>query len=244
VFVPNWGCKSGGVYDGNVAEVPSVPSCFFLNLSEPSPAVRKSRQKKARRIRHSPAASVDVPPAFSFCARQRRVEHTAFSLKQQRCPRCGQVETLNRHSLLHGNDPTQASGQAVRGQRVFCSNRGQRGGCGKTFSLVLADILPRHTLTALRVWSWLVEVLAGLSFKAAAEKLRLPFALETIYRMRRGLQRGLDRVRTRLCREQSPPVSTHTDPLLQTVEHLRAVFPDCECPLAAFQLRFQHPFLG
>jgi hypothetical protein len=99
-------------------------------------------------------------------------------------------------------------------------------------------------LTASLVWQWLVAVLAGLSIKAAAEKLRLPFALETVYRLRRGLRRCLASVRTRLCREQSPPVSTHTDPLLQTVEHLRAVFRDSECPPAAFQLRFQHPFLG
>ena len=127
---------------------------------------------------------------------------------------------------------------------MFCSNRGQRGGCGKTFSLVLAEVLPRHTLTASLVWRLLVQVLAGLSLKAAAENVRLPFALETIYRLRRSLQRGLDRVRTWLCREQSPPVSTHTDPLLQTVVHLRTVFPDSECPLATFQLHFQHPFLG
>ena len=127
---------------------------------------------------------------------------------------------------------------------MFCSNRGQRGGCGKTFSVVLAEVLPRHTLTASLVWRWLVKVLAGLSFKAAAEKLRLPFALETVYRLRRRLRHGLHKVRTRLCREQSPPASAHTDPLLQTVEHLRAVFPDRECPLAAFQLHFQCPFLG
>jgi len=190
------------------------------------------------------AVNRDVPPAFSFCARRSRVAGTVFSLKQQRCPRCGQVETLNRHSLLRGNNPAQASGQVVRGQRVFCSNRGQRGGCGKTFSIVLADILPRHTLKASLVWPWLVGLLAGLSVKAVVEKLRLPFALETIYRLRRRLQRGLDRVRTRLCREQSPPVSGQTDPLLQTVEHLRTVFPASVCPAADFQLHFQHPFLG
>ena len=127
---------------------------------------------------------------------------------------------------------------------MFCSNRGQRGGCGKTFSLVLAEVLPRHTLNASLVWRWLLELLAGLSVKAAVEKVRLPFALETIYRLRHRLQRRLDQVRTRLCREQSPPVSRQTQPLLQTVEHLRAVFPDNVCPPADFQLRFQHPFLG
>ena len=85
-------------------------------------------------------------------------------------------------------------------------NRGQRGGCGKTFSFVLADVLLRHTLTASLVWRWLVEVMAGLSLKAAAEKLRLPFALETVYRLRRGLRQCLASMRTRLCLEQSPPV--------------------------------------
>jgi len=109
---------------------------------------------------------------------------------------------------------------------------------------VLAEVLPRHTLNASLVWRWLLELLAGLSVKAAVEKVRLPFALETIYRLRHRLQRRLDQVRTRLCREQSPPVSRQTQPLLQTVEHLRAVFPDNVCPPADFQLRFQHPFLG
>jgi len=153
------------------------------------------------------------------------------------------VETLNRHSILRGNDPAQTCGQSLRGQRVFCSNRGQRGGCGQTFSLVLADVLPRHTLTAALVWRWLVELLAGLSIKAAVEKLRLPFALETLYRLRRRWQRGLAEVRPRLCREQPPPVSGQTDPLWQTVEHLRAVFPASACPLADFQLHFQQPLL-
>jgi hypothetical protein len=69
------------------------------------------------------------------------------------------------------------------------------------------------------VWRWLVEVLAALSATAVAEKLRLPFVLETIYRLRRGLRRSLDLVQTRLCREQPPSASKDTDPLLQTVEH-------------------------
>ena len=70
----------------------------------------------------------------------------------------------------------------MRGQRVFCSNRGRRGGCGGTFSIFLAEVLPRHTFTATLVWPWLLERLAGLSLKAAADKLRLPFALESVCR--------------------------------------------------------------
>jgi hypothetical protein len=151
---------------------------------------------------------------------------------------------LNRHSRALGNDPLVADGETVRGQRVYCSNRGLRGGCGRTFAFFLADVLPRHTLRASLVWPWLVQWLAGLSLKAAAEKLRLPFALETIYRLGRGLRRRLDGLRTRLCREQSPAASTHSDPLRQTVEHLQTVFAGSSCPPADFQLRFQMPFLG
>jgi hypothetical protein len=186
----------------------------------------------------------DVPFAFSFCARRSGVEREAFSLKQSPCPHCGCLGSLNRHSRSVGNDPNTVDGETFRGQRVFCSNRGQRGGCGRTFAFFLADVLPRHTLTASLMWPWLVKLLAGLSLKAAAEKLRLPFALETMYRLRRSLRHGLDQVRTRLCREQSPPVSAQSDPLLQTVEHLRRVFPGGACPPADFQLRFQRPFLG
>jgi hypothetical protein len=187
---------------------------------------------------------VDVPFAFSFCARRPGVKVAAFSLKQSPCPHCGCIGSLNRHSRALGNDPQAADGETFRGQRVYCSNRGLRGGCGRTFALFLADILPRHTLTASLVWPWLVKLLAGLSLKAAAEKLRLSFALETVGRWRRNLRHGLDQIRTRLCREQPPPASAHADPLLQTVEHLRRVFPAGDCPPADFQRHFQRPFLG
>jgi hypothetical protein len=174
------------------------------------------------------ARSLDVSSAISFCTGLSGVERAAFSLKQSPCPHCGCIGSLNRHSRALGNDPNVTAGQAFRGKRVFCSNRGQRGGCGRTFAFFLADVLPRHTLTASLLWPWLVKLLAGLSFKAAAEKLR----------------QCLASVRTRLCREQSPPVSSQADPLLQTMEHLRVVFSGSDCPPADFQLHFQRPFLG
>jgi hypothetical protein len=134
--------------------------------------------------------------------------------------------------------------RAVRGQRVFCSNRGQRGGCGRTFSIFLAEVLPRHTFRASFLWNWLIQWLASVSLKAAVEKLRLPFVLETVYRLRRQLRGRLDRLRSLLCREQKPPQSAQSDPLLQTAEHLRAVFARAVCPPAEFQVHFQRPFLG
>lgn len=65
-----------------------------------------------------------------------------------------------------------------------------------------------------------------------------------MYRLRRNLRRKLDSIRIRLCRQQAPPSSSQSDPLLQTVEHLQAVFPGTECAPSAFQFRFQRSFLG
>ena len=127
---------------------------------------------------------------------------------------------------------------------MFCSDRGQRGGCGKTFSLFFADVLPRHTFTAQLLCALLRALLGGATLKAAAETLRLPFSLEAIYGLVRRLRRRLDAVRSLLGREQSVPASTQTDPLLQTLEHLQTLFPPNTCVLAAYQRHFQQAFLG
>jgi hypothetical protein len=165
-------------------------------------------------------------------------------LKQLCCPQCGAVGTLNRHSKLFGNDPDRPDGRSLRGQRVWCSNRGVRGGCGNSFSIVLDEVLPRHSVTATLVWQWLLQLLAGSSLQAAVEALRPPFALETFYRLRRQLRQRLDSLRATLCGEQAPPASAQADPFLHTLEHLQSVFARAECPLAAFQAQFQLPFLG
>jgi hypothetical protein len=151
---------------------------------------------------------------------------------------------LNRHSFLYGNDPAKSDGQQLRGQRVYCCDRGQRGGCGHTFSIFLADALPRHSVTATWLWKLLLQLLAGASLKAAAESLAVPFALETLYGLRQRLRRRLETLRPLLCQRQKPPLSSDTDPLLHTVRHLEALFPQAACPVQEFQLLFARPLMG
>ena len=152
---------------------------------------------------------------------------------------------MNRHSILYGNNPAKNDGSRLsRGQRVFCSDRGGRGGCGKTFPIFLAGVLPRHTVGATLLGKLLIEFLANARIKTAVQNLRLPFALETIYHLLQRLRQHLPDIRCRLCRRQKVPVSSHADPLGQTVEHLQAAFPKSLCPVSDFQLSFQHPFLG
>jgi hypothetical protein len=151
---------------------------------------------------------------------------------------------LNRHSRILGNDPDHADQQRSRGQRAYCSDRGQRGGCGRTVALYLAEVLPRHSVTAALLVQLLIGLLAGASLKAAAEALRTPFAAETFYRLRRCLRRRLDLLRSCLCRVKPAPASHQSEPLLQTAEHLHAIFSAELCAVTAFQLHFQQPVMG
>ncbi|MDR0353836.1 MAG: hypothetical protein LBI02_11025 [Opitutaceae bacterium] len=138
----------------------------------------------------------------------------------------------------------------MRGQRVYCSNRNRRGGCGRTFAICLAEALPRHGVDAAALSRLLAALLAGQSLKAAAEAVRTPFALETFYHLCARMRRRLDALRVLLCRDTAPPACVSADAFPQTLAHLRATFlaanpgADMSGMCAWFQMRFQRPFLG
>ena len=225
-------------------KVPPAPSSLFFNHDQPSTAacaVEKSLDAWSQFWQQRPDVEVQN---FSFPGRSQGVAGRAFSLKQQRCPHCGCAESLNRHNKLYGNDPERAGAQAQRGQRVFCSNRGQRGGCGKTFSVFLAQVLPRHTVQAGQLWHLLQELLQGTSIQAAVQALRLPFVLGTVYGLLRRLRQRLDGVRCALRQRQKEPQSSQSDPLLHTAEHLQSVFREALCPVSQFQTVFEQPLMG
>lgn len=149
---------------------------------------------------------------------------------------------LNRHSKLHGNDLADPAGKSFRGQRAFCSNRARRGGCGRTVSIFLHRVLPRHTLTAALFWQVLRAMLGGASLQSAAQAL--PLAVDTFRGACRRLRGRLDAVRTALCGAQRPAPSNQALPLRQTLEHLQAVFPHSAVPFEDYQSRFQLPLMG
>jgi len=160
------------------------------------------------------------------------------------CPHCETIGTLNRHSRLFGNDPATAQARLQRGQRVYCSNRGNRQGCGRSSSVFLANTLPRYTFDASLLWRLLSHWLGSGSIQATTEELQQPFGLDTIYSLFRGLRRSIQRWRAKLSSLSDPPASLQTDPLGQTIEHFQTAFVGRENPLQEFQIRFQLPLMG
>jgi hypothetical protein len=166
-------------------------------------------------------------------------------LKQVACPHCHQVGFLNRHGYLRGYCE-DTSETMIRGWRVFCSDRRPEGsrGCGRTYSLLLAHLLHRRSITTLNAWKFLTAVLLGLTLAAAWFTVVGKSAVECAHHLWNSWKRAQGAIRSRLSAMSFPPKSTQTDPLFQPLEHLQALFPKHPNPMAAFQIYFQKPFFS
>jgi hypothetical protein len=161
------------------------------------------------------------------------------SLKLRHCPHCKRSGNLNAHGYLRGYGEGN-QGNAVRARRIYCSNRGRRLGCGKTHSYFHAQVIPRLSLTATTLWSFLFLVLSGVSRKTAHQTSLAPGSSQRIWDRCIKAQ-GL--LRRNLCLLAQPPPTLFVSPFLQVVRHLLDAFPDSPCPISAYQSAFQIPFL-
>lgn len=160
-------------------------------------------------------------------------------LKSAPCPKCRAVSNLICHGYLRGYGECGIA-KVIRGWRIYCSNRYRRRGCGRTYSILLAQFLYRRTLTSARLWSFFDGLLSGLNLKAAWEKVISPFSLECAYRIWNAFKRAQFILRSNLCRvSEIAQSSLIKDPLLQPIEQMRSLFLDSACPVSAYQMRFQ-----
>ncbi len=155
-------------------------------------------------------------------------------LKHTPCPHCQKVGTLIRHGFLYGWDET--SKQATeRARRIFCSNRNQRHGCGRTFSVWLADKIRRLGLTTGGLWRFLQRAVAD-GIRAASRGFDCPLCDRTLLRLWKRFKHGQSKIRTALFGCCPPPeMRTEDRPAAQVLAHLQAAFPDAPCPIATFQ---------
>ena len=159
-----------------------------------------------------------------------------FGLKLAPCPHCRQTGALIGHGFLRGY-AERDSEVVVRGRRVFCSNRGARPGCGRTFPVLLCTVLSGFVLRTLTLFCFATAVLVGLTRRAAwLREARGTLSLSSGYRLWQRLCAAQSTLRARLCRAAPPPDSPAREPLAQLLLHLRLVVGESEGdPFAAFQ---------
>ena len=182
---------------------------------------------------------------FHFVRDAQELKTRLFPSSSQRCPHCGCVGTLNRHSRSSGNDPANSQRPGCPGPAgVLFQSRAAR----RLRAAPFRSSWPRFCRGTRSRPRWCgsgwCNCWPGFRSRRRPRSCGCPLRWKRSIGCGANCAGGWTSVRTRLCREQPPPASTQSDPLLQTVEHLQAVFPRSACPPAEFQLHFQHPFLG
>jgi hypothetical protein len=177
-----------------------------------------------------------------FCTEEEGQAHRV-GIKQRRCPCCGEIGFLICHGHLWGY-AAPTSEMRRRGHRFFCSNRGNREGCGHTYSILFTRCLPRRQLSAPQLDELIDHLLRGSCRGRARSAAGFPFSLQHVYGVWKTLRTNMPRLRALLCRLCFPPRVRRSEPLLQLFEHLRAAFAHAPSPIEAFQHRFDEPFLA
>lgn len=179
-----------------------------------------------------------------ICSSQEDFDAFLKDLKLKPCPYCKTVGTLNRHGFLRGYAEHRFQQKCVRGRRVFCSNRNGARGCGRTFSVCLADKLKRFCLTAPRLWAFLKQVVRGDSKRQAFRGLQFGLSDSASYRIWQRFLESQSAIRTSLCSLCRPPDIPSDKPAELTLAHLEAAFEAHPLdPISAFQATLQVSFL-
>jgi hypothetical protein len=169
---------------------------------------------------------------------EEELEEFRMSVKLRCCEHCGAHETLNAHGFLRGYGET-GSEVVQRGRRFFCSNRGRRAGCGRTFSVSFAGHLPRFSVLALALWCLLREAVKTSLFRAA-QLPSWPLSLSSAYRLKQLFEREAPQFRGWLFQAKGPPETQSREPLSQLLAHFASILGS-EQALAEYQLRAQTP---
>ncbi len=183
-----------------------------------------------------------MPSDPCFYRTEREWHAFVEQIKLMTCPHCHQVGYLIRHGSLHGFDDGSPQRKTLRARRIFCSNRNRRSGCGRTFSVWLADKIRRLSLTAQTLWRFL-QLAVTLSIAAASRAANSHLGNRTWQRIWKRFVLGQSQIRTALLGRCRPPPDPSSRPAAQVLAHLQAAFPDDNCPIASFQQAFRTFFL-
>lgn len=159
------------------------------------------------------------------------------------CPHCRVTGCLNQHGKRKRFDE-RTGDEAVCAARVFCNNRGNMGGCGKTFPVVFIEWMSQYIVSCATLWTFLLALLEQTTIKDAWGSATSAFCLDTGYKLRKAFIRSQSHIRTLLGRLGPPArLKDITDSVLQTIQHLKSAFKGSSCAISAFQAHFQTPFL-
>lgn len=185
---------------------------------------------------------------FRYYKSRHEFEQFHSGLKNTACPHCRTVGNLILHGFLKGfsdNPCIESNKKIKRGHRVFCSNRGRRKGCGRTFSVLCSRFIENLFITAGNLWRFIKRVVRTDNIRQSFLAIKSTLSISTAYYLWKRFISNQSRIRIRLkslC-NLPPDCRSGSTPPAETVSHLLFCFKHHPCPISAFQEQFQTAFM-
>lgn len=190
------------------------------------------------------AVEVERVVGSRICSSQADVNGLLAQLKMTACPHCKVVGALIKHGFLRGYDQHHQRDKTVRAARVFCSNRHRATGCGRTFSVWVADKIKQLFLSAESLWQFLSRAVSSGNRLRAFRELQSGLSDSSAYHIWRRFLQAQPAIRTALASLCGPPRIDSDCPARLTLAHLSQAFSDHPLsPIAAFGVALQSFFL-
>lgn len=161
------------------------------------------------------------------------------------CPHCSNRGQLVSHGVIYKQRSIDEKEPV--GKRVFCSNRNQHAGCGRTVQLYVASVLPRLRYGAMQMFIFLSSLLMNLTIDAAYRAAAGASEPRNAWRWLSKLEQHLTDYRCLLTVRSKPMTACFAHRcrrlqlLLPTLEQLFVRLPTCPC--AHYQLARQSAFI-
>ena len=155
------------------------------------------------------------------------------------CPHCRRTGFLILHGYLYGYGKTDEL--VKRGHRIFCSNRNNRSGCGKTFCVLDPRVIKNFMICAGFLSAFLDKIRQSSAIEKAFKETGSFMSRSSSYRIYKRLRNCQAHIRSFLIKIKDPPNGDVTNPVFQTIDHLRLVFK--HSVVMRFQRYFQTSFL-
>lgn len=178
-----------------------------------------------------------IPDKF-YSSEEGFQTETHIFLKLFLCPHCNKIGYLILHGFLRNSRTL-----AIRGHRIFCSNRSLKKGCGKTYSCLKADTLMHRTITAEDFWTFLLLFSFNNNKIKSMGDTNFTCRESTVYNLFRVFTHNQSHIRTHFHKALKPPDITDTNPVIQTINHLKLFSSEKLSPISFFQYHFQEHFL-
>jgi hypothetical protein len=181
--------------------------------------------------------SANVSERRWFCRDEEGFLAIYETLKTTACPHCKAIGLLVLHGFLRGYDESSPREKMVRARRIFCSNRNNRRGCGRTFSVWIAEKIRRLSLSTRCLWMFLQAVVTH-GMVAAIRHVDCHLSDRQMQRIWKRFELGQSQIRTALWQQCEPPelpAKSPQTPATEVLAHLQAAFPNANCPIAAYQ---------